>query len=175
MSEHVCSQHYEAIETRQEYTMVTGTSGISGLTGGNCSIEEHNEYQRLYAQWDASRATTCPTLGDALAADLTAPFNRFCAVFMAEGKRLGDQAYAQMEAGLAELGSTILALTRKKGPLTMDTNHPDKNPDDSANHPEWCGCPECDPDSYRDDAPHYDAPPDFPTIPEISVYFDQGI
>jgi hypothetical protein len=90
--------------------MVTGTTGVSALTGGNCSLEEHHEYQRLYAQWDASRATTCPTLGDALAADLTTPFNRFVGVFMAEGGAMGDQAYAQMEAGLAELGSTILAL-----------------------------------------------------------------
>jgi hypothetical protein len=87
--------------------MVTGTSGISGLTGGNCTHEEHEAYERLVRE----RFTpTPPTPEASLAADLRVPFNRFAAVFNREGMRLSDDAHAQMEQGLAELGSTINAL-----------------------------------------------------------------
>jgi hypothetical protein len=106
--------------------MTTGTSGVSALTGGNCTQEEHEAYvdSEFRACVNASdRMTTpelydllpvpkTPTTGDALAADLQTPFTRFAEVFRREGIRLSDEAHAQMEQGLAELGSTINALRR---------------------------------------------------------------
>jgi uncharacterized membrane protein len=82
--------------------MMTGTSGVSGLTGGNCTREE----------WNRSRATSTPTAGEALAADLRVPFNRFAEVFKREGTRFSDEAHQQMEQALTELGGTIIALRR---------------------------------------------------------------
>ena len=40
--------------------MITGTSGVSPLTGGNCSREEYDQYQREFAHvdgWDGSLPT----------------------------------------------------------------------------------------------------------------------
>jgi hypothetical protein len=96
--------------TQGEYdAMITGTSGVSGLTGGNCTKEEHEAYQRLLAQITPPGYPP-PTREESLAADLQTPYHRFAAVFRREGVRLSDDAHAQMETALTELASTINAL-----------------------------------------------------------------
>lgn len=104
MSERFITQEqYETI-ARQEEIMVTATSGISGLSGGNCTRDDYDAAHRVLLELFP------PTAEQALAADLTTPYHRFAEVFRREGMRLSDMAHAQMEQALTELGGTILAL-----------------------------------------------------------------
>jgi hypothetical protein len=101
---------------------VNSTSGISGLTGGNCTQEEAEQYRAHEAAlraigwvaWsDEPRGPdqeSWPRPYDTVVANLEATFRAFARVFTSAGSRLTDDELHQFEDALAELGSTVNAL-----------------------------------------------------------------
>jgi hypothetical protein len=113
------------ITTTQEGSRImNGTSGVSALTGGNCTREEYNADHAHEAAlraigwvaWsDEPRGPdqeSWPRPYDNLAADLEERFDNLAAIFASAGARLTDEEHELFEHELTELGGTVIALRR---------------------------------------------------------------
>lgn len=120
MSERFMSQaQYERID-REEHAMVTRNSGISGFTGGNCTKEEHEAYQREFAGrtgWDgtisASATGSRVTPGDTLAAEIRAHVKRLDWVLAHAGGKLDAPELHEFCRASRELEELADALEEK--------------------------------------------------------------
>ena len=100
--------------------MITGTSGVSGLTGGNCSREEYDHYQRLEGIMSERISTyTYPVRDhwvtglhpfDNIAAELQIVADRMRYVLLHAGPTMGPCELHELDQAAIELDELLSAL-----------------------------------------------------------------